>query len=326
MGTTATVTRLLSLLLVLAWLGGCVQTKTTPGYARAGDNIIIGLGGIERNTGGEPALKASDLTVVLTDADGNEHELLPSYIFKSYLDYNAQMNTFTFDGTNASAGLTGMVPFDGGWFLVVPLIYPGQFNSPLPLAIGPATVSITSPKLDNTANFIEGDLDAIPIEIIEGTSTQDGEFVRQFVGYSPNPKNFVISPDNLSGLDAVGGGYLVINYNNDAFFKAGLEPMLVPSDHNPYVQLNYHVKPNGDGTGSIYVVLLNPAGFRTLATASPNSSLLSDLSVRLVYFSDGTPAQAKANFTLDSSSSYYIDMEGAVIDGILPTMTHAEDL
>ena len=48
-------------------LAGCVQTKTTPGYARAGDHVVIGLGGLERNAQGEPILTASDLTITLTD-------------------------------------------------------------------------------------------------------------------------------------------------------------------------------------------------------------------------------------------------------------------
>ena len=101
---------------------------------------------------------------------------------------------------------------------------------------------------------------------------------------------------------------------------------MVPSNHNPYVQLNYNVVSNGNGTGTIYVTLLNPAGFKTLVAAAPNSSLLSDLTVKLVYFSSGTPAQAKANFSVNTNDSYYIDMNGTKYGGITPVLTHAEDL
>ena len=45
--------RALVALLVSVALAGCIQTKTTPGYARAGDHIVIGLGGVNRNAGGE---------------------------------------------------------------------------------------------------------------------------------------------------------------------------------------------------------------------------------------------------------------------------------
>tara|TARA_R110000823_G_scaffold47903_16_gene121963 strand:+ start:58181 stop:59161 length:981 start_codon:yes stop_codon:yes gene_type:complete len=313
-------------LLLAFWLAGCVQNKTTPGYARAGDHIVIGLGGTNRNAGGEPLLTAADLTLTLTDANSVSHTLEPRFIFKSYLDYGAQVNTFSFDGTNLQVGLAGMVPFDGGWFVVAPLTYPGQYSSPLPLAVGPATVSVTSPKLINTANNIEGDQTAVPIEIIPGTSAQDVEYVRQFVGYVETPTNFIIRPNSLAGVTELGGAYFVINYNDESFFENGLEPMLVPVAHSPYVQLSYNVKPNGEGGGKIYATLLNPAGFTALGAGSPNSSLLADLAVKLIYFSDGTPAQAKTRFSIDPFNSYYVGLDGATLPGVSPTLTHAEDL
>tara|TARA_R110002072_G_scaffold43340_19_gene121894 strand:+ start:228 stop:1214 length:987 start_codon:yes stop_codon:yes gene_type:complete len=321
-------TKVAAVCVALLWLGGCVQTKPTPGYARAGDHITVGLGGIIRNAGGEAVLKKSDLVITLTDANSQQFNLEPRFIFKSYIDYSAQMNTFTFDGTNQAVGLTGMVPYDGGWMVVIPLTYPQQYSSPLPLAVGPATISVSSPsnKLVNTADSVEGDLSSVPLEIIAGTSAQDVDFVRQFGAYNTTPNSFVVSPDTLAGITEVGGAFFAINYNDDTFFTNGLEPVVVPSNHNPYVQLNYNVVSNGDGTGTIFVTLLNPAGFKTLVTASPNSSFLADLSVRLNYFSGGTPAAAKANFSVDTFNSYYIGMNGAVIPGVEPVLTHAIDL
>jgi hypothetical protein len=318
--------RLVVFFIALVWMGGCVQTKTTPGYARAGDHIVMGLGGIERNAGGDSALKPSDLTITLTDFSGQQHTLEPRLLFKSYADYSALMNLNVMDGLAASIGLVGMVPYDSGWFAVAPLTYPGQYDAPLPLAVGAATISVTSPKLTNTASPFEGSLNNIPIEIIAGTSPEDEDFVKQFFNYIRTANSFTIAPNNLSGIDAVGGAYLVINYSDDTFFSDGRVPVVVPSDHNPYVQINYNVVPNGDGTGSIYVTLLNPQGFRTLATATPSSSLMSDLSVNLNYFSGGTAAQAKTNFSLVSVDSYYIDMTGAVLPGVSPVLTHFEDL
>ena len=192
--------------------------------------------------------------------------------------------------------------------------------------MGPATISVTSPKLLNTANGVEGDLSSIPIEIIAGSSAQDVDFVRQFGAYNSTPTSFVVEPSSLTGISSVGGAFFTINYNDDSFFTNGLEPIVVPSNHNPYVQLNYNVVPNGDGTGKILVTLLNPAGFKTVVTADPNSSYLSDLTVRLNYFSSGTPAAAKANFSVDAGNSYYIGLNGAVIPGVTPELTHAVDL
>ena len=76
--------RILSFCMLLAFLSGCVQFKPTPSYARAGDHIVLGLGGIERNSGGSTTIKRSDLTITLTDASSAQFDLEPRFIFKSY--------------------------------------------------------------------------------------------------------------------------------------------------------------------------------------------------------------------------------------------------
>jgi len=317
------------LVVALIWLAGCVQVKPAPGYARAGDYIVLGLGGVARNSGGAAALDANDLTITLTDANAVDHSLEARYVFKSYVDYSAWMNASALEGSTITLGLTDMVPFDGGWFAVVPLTYPGQFESPLPLAVGEATVSVTSPKLTNIGNLIEGDLTVIPIEIIAGVSPHDNDYQRQFLGYSDNERNFVIAPDDLSGVSEVGGLYLQIDYTDDSFFAPGVEPMVVPSDHHPFVQLNYNHVSNGDGTGTLYVTLLNSAGFKTMANATQNSALLSSLTVKLLYFSnfsDARVTEAKASFSINTAASYYIDTDGAQLSGVTPVLTHIDDL
>ena len=150
----------------------------------------------------------------------------------------------------------------------------------------------------------------------------------QFVGYAPGEDNFVISPGDLSGIDNVAGAFFKIDYYDDTYFADGIEPVVVPSGHNPFVQLAYNVVSNGNGTGSITVTLLNPAGFKSAATADSNSSLLADLSVNLLYFADGNgeAATAKTKFDLDTTDSYYIDADGAIIDGLSPTFTHYTEL
>lgn len=318
-----------ALLLVLLWLVGCVQTKPTPGYARAGDYIVIGLGGIERNANAEAVLKPDDLTITLTDANSVDHALQARYVFKSFPDYAANANTGIIDGGVALLSLTDLSAFDGAWFAVVPLTLPGIYTSPLPLAVGQASVSVTSPKLTNIGNPIEGDLDAIPIEIIAGVSPNDNDFQRQFVAYIDGGKNFLIEPSDLTGIDAVGGAFFEIEYNDDSFFVADTEPMVVPVNHNPYVQLNYNHVPNGDGTGTLYVTLLNAAGFTTESNATQNTSKLSDLSVKLVYFTPGgdpLAAQAKASFSVNTTNSYYIGTDGSILSGVSPVLTHYVDL
>lgn len=320
--------KVLALLLCLGLpLSGCIQFKPVPGYARAGDYIIIGLGGVHRNAGGEGELKKEDLAITITDANTMTYDLEARYVFRSYLDYAAMVNTLALDGTAQGVGLTGLVPFDGGWFAVVPLTHAGQYDAPLvELATGPANITVSSSKLNNTAQLREGDLSDLPIEILSGVSQQDDDYVAQFSTYPSTEHNFVIKPDNLGGVADIAGAFVVINYNDDSFFKNGLEPMIVPAHHNPYAQLSYHVEDNGNGTGSIAITLLNPAGFKSSNTTTTNASLLADLTVRLVYFTSGSIAQAKSIFSLDNAASYYIDSNGAVIGSLSPTLVHAADL
>ena len=100
-------------------------------------------------------------------------------------------------------------------------------------------------------------------------------------------------------------------------------------DHNPYVQLNYNHVANGDGTGTLYVTLLNAAGFSDAANATQNTTPLSGLAVKLLYFkSSATSAvtQAKASFSINAANSYYIGTDGAILTGISPVLTHNADL
>lgn len=312
--------KILAVALVLSSLWGCVQTRPVPGYARAGDVVVLGLGGVQRNWSG---FKAEDLTITITDSDNDTYDLNGLSIFKSYPDHMAFMNVSAIDGNDQGLDL---VPFDGGWFVMVSL---RDGALPLPLATGQATISISAPNLINTAKPFEGDLTSIGIEILAGETSVDNAYTQQFVGYAQTPINFLIRPQDLNGVDTVAGAFFKIDYYDDSFFRDGIEPVIVPSSHNPYVQLAYNVVSNGNGTGSINITLLNPAGFKTVATADTNSSLLADLSLNMVYFADGPGAQAaiaNAQFDLDTSSSYYIDDSGAIIEGLSPTFTHSSEL
>lgn len=321
--------RLAALCLVSVLLVGCIQTKPVPGYARAGDRIVLGLGGIERNSGGQAVLKSSDLSITLTDANNVEHDLEALFVFKSFPDYASSLNASIIDGQISLFNLTGMSLFDGGWFAVVPLNPPGMLDTPLPVAVGPATVAVTSAKLTNTADVTEGDLSAIPIEIIPGTSARDIDYDRQFVAYTENSDNFLIAPDNLVGVSEAGGAFFEIQYNDDSFFAAGAEPMVVPVDHNPFVQLSYNHVANGDGTGTLYVTLLNAAGFADELNATQNTTPLSSLAVKLLYFKQGLASvvpEAKASFSINLANSYYIGTDGSILAGISPVLTHNADL
>jgi hypothetical protein len=305
-------------MLLLLW--GCVQTKPVPGYARAGDIVAVGLGGIERNSGGARTLSRQDLAITITDSANTVYELTANQVFKSYPDHAAFMNTSAVAGSEL-----GLVPFDGGWFASVPLT--DASSAPLALATGPATISVSSSQLQNTSHPWEGDLTSLPLEILPGQTTLDSQYLQQFVGYATAPKSFLVAPDTPGDFTDIAGAFMQIEYYDESYFADGVAPMVVPSSHNPYVQLSYKVVSNGNGTGSINIVLLNPEGFRPAQLASNTSSSLADLSVTLIYFARSSSAAiAKTKFALDTESSYYIDVTGAVVSGLTPTLTHFSDL
>lgn len=319
--------KVLMMLVSLAWLAGCVQTTPVAGIAPAGDVVVLGLGGIERNAGGNPALKPADLAVTLTDANNTVHNLEAKYVFKSYPSHASFLNTATHNGFVGTAGLSNMVAYDGGWFAMVRLMYPGT-DTPIntsELATCPATMSVVSAKLRNLNNGPEGNLLSLPIEILPGSTPFNQNYERQFIAYQHGGNSFVVAPDDLSGINEVGGAFVVLDYNDDTVFGNGLEPMVVLSDHNPFVQLSYNVVSNGDGSGKVYVTLLNPAGFSNEASAGPNARRLSNLSSQLMYYIEDVTV-AKANFSVDTASSYYIGVDGSVLSGLAPQLTHYDDL
>jgi len=313
-----------SLLLITALLtmviSGCVQLKTTPGYARSGDLVIVGLGGINRNAQGNQELKVSDLTATITDSNAVVHNLNVEVVFKAYGDYTSQLQEGI---TNGALSAIELEPFDGGYYAVVALTDPGR--NPLPLSVGNATVSISSPTLDNLLKPTEGNLQNTPIEILAGTVPWDADALQQFYNYRAAATYFVVSPDDLTGIDSVAGASLVFDYTDDSPFVA--EPMVVPSSHHPFVQVSYNVIDNGDGTGQIRAFILNPNGFTTKALRDTKAALLSELNVKLQTFNSPVDPEAdKLNFTLNPSESFYIDLNGDPIPGLTPTMAHIVDL
>jgi hypothetical protein len=188
------------------------------------------------------------------------------------------------------------------------------------LAVGPATISVTSPtgKLVNNpslGNFgaspnavKEGNMLSIPVEIIAGTSnpasTASDDYDNQFRAYSMfNVPSFNVAPSSLLGITEVGGMQVAIKYTS-ASTKV---PMAVPYSHNPSINLQQNVVDNGDGSKTLNVMLTAPKGFSS--TPTPFKPTLRDLNIKVINFvGTGT--------TFQILSSKYIDTSGNVISGM----------
>ena len=308
---------------LLAVVAGCVQKYPISYYAAPGDTIVLGLGGIQRNTNGASTLSASDLTITLTNTSTQAVTTLsPGNGFKAFPDYSSTENVASINGVLSGS----IIPFDGGWF--VPVTLPTSSLPP-----GAYTISITSPtgKLLNTnwcygPAYCEGDLTNIPLQIVSGSGTSNSGYSNQFSYYNTG-HHLDVSPNQApdsAGYPAMGGLQLVIAFPS-ANYSATLPIMAVPYSHNPSIQLAQNIVNNGDGTSSLVVLLTAPQGFVTNANRTPLTPVLSDLSLSFLFFPasgiKSNATQQLGDFKIDQSRSHYYDTSGNVIASLQPAMT-----
>lgn len=308
---------LIALLAVLTT--GCVQIAPIPNAAHAGDTVVLGLGGINRNWGGE---KPKDLQITITDSASQTLPLEIVTIFQAYPDYRSAANSMAIEGNDGLA----LQPFDGGWFVAASLTNPA---GPLNLTPGPATLHINADNLtvarDGLGNLFpqEGDLSQIPIDIIAGPPTPS-DAASQFGAYDSRSSHFLIRPA-ASAETTVGGVYYAIDYQSDEQFGS-LKPMAFPVSHNPYVKMDFKIHENGDGSGTYYIYLYNPAGFTAAGPRTPKQASLTDLGIYLEYFDMGSNAWMQTNFAIDAANTYFIDIDGNRIEDLQAEMLHSSQL
>lgn len=309
------------LVLLLAALTGCVQLAPIPAVAHAGDTVVLGLGGIHRNWGGE---KPRNLQLSITDSASQTFPLQALVTFQAYPDYRSGVNVLALGGNDGMQ----LQPFDGAWFISVPLT---DSNGPLNLAPGPATIHVAADNLIVTRDEFdqpyanEGDLTQLPIEIIAGPPSPS-DSAAQFAAYDSRSTHFVARPADTTGT-TIGGAYYTIHYQSDSAFSSP-RPIPFPMSHNPFVKMDYKVQQNGDGSGTYYIYVYNPAGFTAAAPRQTKQAPLQDLGIYLEYFSTDSDVgiAMKATFSLDTANSYFIDINGNRIGGLQAEMLHADQL
>lgn len=304
---------------LLALLGGCVQIAPSPSFAHAGDTIVLGLGGINRNWGGE---KPRNLQLTITDAANQTFPLQAAVTFQAFPDYRSGANVMAMD----NGGDVGLQPYDGGWFISVDL---NDAFGPLNLAPGPATIHVAADNLTVARDeqgqpfSNEGDLSQIPLEIIAGPPLPNTSLA-QYAAYDNRGTHFLVRPTGNTSA-TIGGAYYAIQYLDGGLFDT-IKPMVYPVSHNPFIKMDYKVQDNGDGTGTYFVYIYNPSGFTVAAPREPKQASLPDLGVHVEYFNVGATDAMKTNFVLDQANSYFIDINGNRITGLQPQMLHASDL
>ncbi len=313
-------------MVLLTILAGCVQQYPISYYASPGDTVVLGLGGIQRNSGASNSLSASDLTITLTNNSTSQVTTLqPKAAFKTFPDYSSTLNV------NDINGAYPLIPFDGGWFVPVQLPTSG-------LPVGAYTISITSPtkKLDNTkycgspnaSSTCEGDLENIPLQIVnDNNSAVSSSYAFQFSAYAAATNRLDVSPNTTPdslGYSIVGGLQLTITFPA-ANYNATLPVMAVPYSHHPSIQLSQNIIDNGNGTKSLLVFLSAPQGFVVKGSRTALTPVLSDLSLSFLFFPSGSaPSSTQVLADFSNMSGNYYDINGTAIPAsvLYPVMTY----
>ena len=304
-------TRISFLACLIFLLSGCVQVTTIPYSARPGDQIVVGLGGIQRNVKSNYDLNITDLAVTITDSSSTTYAAQVMNVFQAYPDYTSELTHWVLNPDNSAS--SGVVPYDGGWFAVVALT--DVNDDPLPLAEGDGTLSVSSASLVNTnTSASDGDLSAIEIEILPPYASgkkQNPQYAAQFSYYTPALTRFAvrIAAEDLSSYGTLGGIKAVINFSG---MPDGAQLLGFPASHNPWVQSGSQFVSNGDGTGYIQTHILNPYGF--IGDHGKQTARYGDLQIQVLAI-DGVYPDPTA-YSLDVSNSYVFDIDGNPIAGL----------
>jgi hypothetical protein len=217
---------------------------------------------------------------------------------------------------------------------VLDLVDPAD-DSPLPLAVGYAHLTVSSPDVQNWVDYpgygwpwTNGNLDSVPIEILAGTG-------------APNPMNY-LGPVTTAPLDSlepnpqvevtasgaaateIGGGSFVFRIANADFGGPPGKPRPVLTVPDSNIQLLSHRIDQGDGTSLITVVIINPHGFNTDDSKTglvAGKSLRRSLRFSLVWSAQNTTVNdANWQDSLQLVNGDYFDVEGNSIPALAPTL------
>ena len=298
-------------------LSGCISLVPTPSYARAGDVVNIGLGGVKRNASGQLVL-TSDLTVTITDANSIVHTPQVVGTYRVFPDHTSQYAVGAQDRVGGS--FFDLYPHDGA--LWVTLRLSDATNAPLPLATGDAFITISSAKLTQTAKENEGDYSNFPITILAGTGTPS---LSDQQNQAYQTEGFLsIKPSVTPGV-TVGGAQIEIIFDDTVTAGNPFELRVVTQTHDPNAGLIQSVTDNGDGTKTLKAILTNPNGYVPVASWAQGQSTLLDLDLAIVSSGGGVAATANADLPTKytvTANSYYVDLNGDIVPGVVPVLSN----
>ena len=314
---------LVGILLVSLLGSGCINTKTLPTYARAGEIVNIGMAGIKLNTDGMVTLRPGDIAATISDANSAIHNVKVLKTYRAFPDNTSYYIVGAMDRSTNNAFYGAMEPFDGQWWVALHLVDPVT-DAPLPLAVGNATLQLSVAAVTDTWGS-DGSLDAFDIEIISGVenkSPTNTDFYL-YAGFDQR-QTLTIQPDTLTGIAKISGLQLKLDYDPAALtVGTTLTPHLVPISHDPHINIIQRNIDNGDGTHALIVIITNPLGFVPAAAYSSGwvigASTFKDLNFAVLTDDDNLMNYA-TNYSIDSMNSYYVDENGDKLITVNPVL------
>lgn len=312
-------------------VGGCINTQALPSYARPGDLVSVGLGGIKRNTDGTTAWIAAQITAEIYYPSGPDAGLrVPVAVaqtFRAYPDHTSQYAVNSLDRSNPQNNFKELDPYDGQWWVTLQLVTPGT-ATPAPLPAGSARIELTVPGMTDNSWAYEGQLKNFPIEILSGTRDVSQNEVYQYAAYQHEETLMVMPSGNLNGL-AIGGLQVKVDYDPTALTSGtALLPRLVPVSHDPNINIIQYIDTTdtGDGRHHLIAMVTNPNGFVELDGGSwaIGKSTHKDLWFA-VTVDDASELGTgwESNYAIDFGESFYIDNDGNVIGALSPALTRS---
>lgn len=327
---------------LLGLIVGCSSQQPLSNYARTGDTVAVAIAGTEQSNALVEILKKEEIAVTLTDSAGAVHPVKLRNLFRVYGDYSSGYMHRT-HLQNGGPWYDSFVPvYMGQWMAVVDLVNPSTDAAPT-LAVGAATLNFAAPtQLNPTADYpgygwtwTNGNLSAVPIEILPGTGAPNPLNHQQPVNFSPigalEPLTQILVEPSGTSTGLIGGGSFTFVYTPEDF---GAPLKAVPAGHDPNVQLSSSYTDLGNGTRMLKVIIMNPSGFLSnnnlrgstaYVDTHSRKSPLKSLRFNLVW--DGitqttnvTDANWQNAIQLVPEQSGYIDIDGNPMPQLTPVM------
>jgi hypothetical protein len=301
---------------------GCASMQPLSNYARTGDTVAISLGGTDSNAL-VPVLKKENIAIIITDAANNVYPIKIRNVFRIYSD-----------PTSIYSYSRGSVPpHMGQWMAIIDLVDPNSGQPPA-LAIGPATLSVSSPQIQNYVDYPgggfpsgSGNLGAIPIQILAGTGSANPMNYESYVNVTPLDDLEPLPQVEISVAGTpstlIGGGTFTFRYVTVDFNQNG-RPQVTTTTPDPNVQLASNYVGQADGTTQLTVLITNPHGFNIdnrQTGLDVGRSLLRSLRFNIIWNNYTAITDSNWQQSLQLVSGQYFDLNGNVMSGISPVVT-----